>query len=193
MQLGTNHLGHFALTGLLLDQLARAESARIVTVSSLGHWAGRVNFDDLQGTRSYDRLTAYFQSKLANVLFMRELQRRLEAARLPIISVGCHPGLAATNLGEKIEKTSFEQWLMKVINGFFAQSSSMGALPTLYAATSGEVRGGQHYGPWLFGTWGVPTRAWVSPLARSKALAQKLWDQSVALTGVTFEALPKAA
>jgi NAD(P)-dependent dehydrogenase (short-subunit alcohol dehydrogenase family) len=187
MQLGTNHLGHFALTGLLLEHLLRSESGRVVTVSSLGHWAGRMRFDDLQQEHGYGRMKAYFQSKLANVLFMQELQRRADAAGLPLLSVGAHPGLSSTNLGSKIVSSS-TAWDAAVagFNGLFAQSSAAGALPSLRAATARDVRGGDYFGPRIFGIWGSPTRAHLSPFGRNAELARGLWEKSSELTGVSY-------
>jgi NAD(P)-dependent dehydrogenase (short-subunit alcohol dehydrogenase family) len=196
-QLGTNHLGHFALTGLLLDRLCAAPAARVVVLSSLVHHGGRIRFDDLQSERRYGKWAAYAQSKLANMLFMRELQRRLAAARRPVISVACHPGYASTNLqlvGPRMAKSSLGSTIMGLGNRLLAQSASLGALPTLYAATAAQVIGGEYYGPrGLFGLWGHPARARISAAGRDEKLARELWERSVALTGVRFESLASAA
>src|SRR6201997_4170452 len=155
LQLGTNHLGPFALTGLLLEQMLPVPGSRVVTVSSLAHRIqARINFDDLQAERSYSRAAAYSQSKLANLMFTYELQRRLSGAGTTI-AVAAHPGLADTEL----TRTS------PAIAAFFyarviSQKPAMGALPTLRAATDPGVLGGQYYGPGgLFGTRGYPTLA----------------------------------
>jgi NAD(P)-dependent dehydrogenase (short-subunit alcohol dehydrogenase family) len=139
MQIGTNHLGHFALTGFLIDILMRTPGARIVTVSSFAHLFGRINFDDLNSENRYWRWMAYCQSKLANLLFAYELQRRLERAGSSAISVAAHPGYSATNLQDDTE--------FRFLNSLFAQSPEMGALPVLYAATASDVEGGDFYGP----------------------------------------------
>lgn len=194
MQFGTNHLGHFALTGNLLDRLVASGNARVVTLSSAVHWFGRVNLEDLHGRRAYGSWAAYCQSKLANLLFMLEFNRRLRAANLPIISTACHPGYAATNLqfvGPSMTKSSFGQWFMSVGNRLVAQSAASGALPTLHAATAPNVQGGQYFGPRFLMLWGAPARARISATARNEGLARDLWTRSVEMTGVTFAALPK--
>ncbi len=145
MQFGADHLGHFALTGLLLEPILQTPRARIVTVSSMMHQRGKINFDDLQGEGSYNKNGAYSQSKLANLLFAFELQRKLEAIGASAISVGAHPGYAATNLqfaGPRMEHSTIGTILMQIGNGLFAQSAAMGALPLLYAATATDVQGG---------------------------------------------------
>jgi NAD(P)-dependent dehydrogenase (short-subunit alcohol dehydrogenase family) len=150
MQLGTNHLGHFALTGLLLDRLLATDAARVVTVSSTAHRFGRMRFDDLHWESGYRKWRAYGQSKLANLLFAYELQRRLDAVGARCISVACHPGYAATNLqlaGPRMQGSSVMESLSSLANRVFAQSAAMGALPTLCAAVSPDVRGGDYIGP----------------------------------------------
>ncbi len=150
MQLGVNHLGHFTLTGLLLPILEQTPGARIVTVSSGMHIFGRINFADLQGERAYQPWLAYGQSKLANLLFAYELQRRLAAAGRQAISVAAHPGYAATNLqavGPQMAGSALGQRLMAFANRFFAQSAAWGALPLVYAAVSPDVCGGDYSGP----------------------------------------------
>ena len=188
MQLGTNHLGHFALTGLLLGRLLATPGARIVTVSSTAHRMGRIAFDDLQCERSYGRWSAYGQSKLANLLFCFELQRRLEAAGKSAISVACHPGYAATNLqfaGARMEGSSLMESLFALGNRLFAQDASMGALPTLYAATAPDMVGGDYVGPNGFAeNWGYPRKVGSSRRSRDREAAARLWEISEELTGV---------
>jgi NAD(P)-dependent dehydrogenase (short-subunit alcohol dehydrogenase family) len=197
MQFGTNHLGHFALTGLLLDSLAASGHGRVVTVSSAVHWRGEIAFDDLQGEKEYAKWRAYNQSKLANLLFMAELQRRLEPTKLPVISVGCHPGYSATNLqlaGPRMLGSGFRERFYHLGNTLLAQSATMGALPTLYAATMPDVQGGEYFGPrGLLEIWGHPARAKRSSRASDPALAAQLWDRSVELTKVSYPQLARAA
>ena len=187
-QFGTNHLGHFALTGLLLPALLARPGARVVTVSSGMHHRGRIDFDDLMGERTYNPTRAYAQSKLANLLFMLELQRRLDAAGADVRSVAAHPGFAATNLGHS------SGWLTRLGVGLgqrlFAQSAEVGALPTLYAATMPDVPGGAYIGPDGKGEQrGYPTRVPPSAQARDEADARRLWEISERLTGVHFDVL----
>ena len=181
MQLGTNHLGHFALTGLLLDRLRD----RVVTISSGAHRFGRMNFGDLMSERHYQRWLAYGQSKLANLLFMQELQRRLETADSSLRSVAAHPGYAATNL--QFHTQSIQDKLMGLGNHVFAQSAAMGALPTLYAATE-DIPGGAYVGPdGLAEQRGHPHLVGMSGAARNTESARKLWDESEELTGVSYD------
>lgn len=190
MQIGTNHLGHFALTGLLLDRLLETPGARVVTVSSGAHRAGRLRFDDLHWERGYRKWLAYAQSKLANLLFAYELQRRLDAARAAAISVACHPGYAATNLqvaGPRMAGSSLQERVMLVANRLFSQSAEMGALPTLYAATHPSVRGGDYIGPDGFGElWGHPRKVSSNRRSRDPESARRLWELSERLTGVRY-------
>jgi NAD(P)-dependent dehydrogenase (short-subunit alcohol dehydrogenase family) len=181
LQFATNHLGHFALTGLLLEQLLPVPGSRVVTVSSLGHRIGaRINFDDLQGERSYSRVAAYGQSKLANLLFTYELQRRLSGAHTTI-AVAAHPGFANTEL------TRNSPAIAATIARLFSQKAAMGALPTLRAATDPGVLGGQYYGPrGFFGTRGYPKLAKSSGQSHDTAIQRRLWTVSQQLTGVTF-------
>jgi NAD(P)-dependent dehydrogenase (short-subunit alcohol dehydrogenase family) len=193
MQLGTNHLGHFALTGLLLDLLAASGAGRVVNVSSGVHRMGRMHFDDLQGEKHYGKWTAYGQSKLANLLFTAELEKRLRAANLPVIAVAAHPGYAATNLqtaGPKMENSRFMERGALWANAMFAQTAAQGALPILYAATAPNVKGNEYYGPDGFmQQWGYPRRVGRSKRARSESDAATLWDKSVALTGEGYARL----
>ena len=181
LQFGTNHLGHFALTGLLLEQMLAVPGSRVVTVSSLLHRIrARVNFDDLQGERSYSTVGAYGQSKLANLLFTYELQRRLAGVGTTI-SVAAHPGLADTELTRNTpEITAF-------FNRLMSQKAAMGALPVLRAATDPGVLGGQYYGPGGFlGARGYPELAKSSGQSHDPTIASRLWAVSEELTGVTF-------
>jgi len=182
LQLGTNHLGHFALTGLLLPGI----HDRVVTISSGGHRIGRINFDDLQSERSYNRWRAYGQSKLANLLFMYELQRRVDAAGSPLRSVAAHPGYAATNLQSHTE--SIQDRIMALSNRIFAQSHEQGAWPTLYAATTPDLPGGAYVGPDGFlEQRGHPKLVGSSAAARDEDTARRLWEVSEELTGVHYE------
>ncbi|HEY8516479.1 MAG TPA: oxidoreductase [Candidatus Binatia bacterium] len=193
MQFGTNHLGHFALTGLLLEKVLAAPAGRVVTVSSTAHKIGRMNFDDLQGERSYSKWPAYAQSKLANLLFAYELQRRLERSGARAISVACHPGYSATNLqavGPRLEGSRFWQRIMDIGNRWFAQSAAMGALPTLYAATHPDVRGGDYIGPDGFmENTGYPKRTTSNARSHNLEDARRLWEVSETLTHVRYTAL----
>jgi NAD(P)-dependent dehydrogenase (short-subunit alcohol dehydrogenase family) len=188
MQFGTNHLGHFALTGLLIDRLLAAEGSRVVTVSSMGHRIrAAINFDDLQSERSYDRTAAYGQAKLANLLFTYELQRRLAAADATTIAVAAHPGIAATELGRKAQLPV--RMGMRLLTPFM-QHPNAGALPTLRAATDPGVRGGQYYGPSGLGeARGHPVLVNSSPDSHDAAVQARLWTVSEELTGVRFPAL----
>jgi NAD(P)-dependent dehydrogenase (short-subunit alcohol dehydrogenase family) len=179
-QIGTNHLAHFALTGLLLESLRRTPKARVVNVSSLAHFAGTIAFDDLHSERSYSPIRAYGQSKLANLLFTRELGRRFEAAGVDALAAAAHPGSTRTELQR-------HSGMMDAVVRVFSQQPPEGALPTLYAATAGDVRGGEYFGPSGFaGCLGPPGRARSSPRSRDAVLAQRLWDVSEQLTGVHF-------
>jgi len=193
MQFGTNHLGHFALTGLLLDRLLATDGARIVNVSSIAHRFGSIRFDDLNWRNSYNKWLAYGQSKLANLLFTYELQRRLHGASAPVISVACHPGWAATNLqsaGPRMAGATAMEWLTDLGNRLLAQSAAMGALPTLYAAADTHVRGGDFIGPDGFQEmWGFPTKVTSNDRSHDRPAARRLWDVSEQLTGVRYESL----
>ncbi len=191
MQFGTNHLGHFALTGLLLDRLLATEGARVVNVSSGAHRMGKIRFDDLQWHNGYRKWMAYGQSKLANLLFTFELQRRADAAGAKLLSVACHPGYAATNLqaaGPRMQGSSMMESLFSAANSVFAQSAAMGALPTEYAAVSPNVHGGDYIGPDGLGEmWGHPVVVGCSAAARDTAAAARLWEASERLTGVQYK------
>jgi NAD(P)-dependent dehydrogenase (short-subunit alcohol dehydrogenase family) len=193
MQFGTNHLGHFALTGLLLDRLLARPGARVVTVSSLMARVGRIRFDDLEGARHYRAWSAYGQSKLANQLFALELDRRATRAGSGLVSVAAHPGYAATNLqsvAPQMTGSGLMEWATRLGNVLLAQSAADGARPTLFAATSPTVRGGSFFGPdRLFGTRGHPTSAPFARAARDPGTARRLWVVSEELTGVRFDPL----
>jgi NAD(P)-dependent dehydrogenase (short-subunit alcohol dehydrogenase family) len=189
-QLGTNYLGHFALTGRLLPLLQRAPTARVVTVSSTEHKPGIIHLDDLQLDRDYAPRKAYQQSKLANTMFAIELDRRLRAAGSTVISVLAHPGVSATNLATT-GPTGLSGVFVRVTSRILAQPASRGALPQLYAATAPGVQGGQFFGPRGPGEMRGPvTEVMPSDRARDIATAQRLWALSEELTHVTFGLLP---
>ncbi len=186
LQFGTNHLGHFALTGLLLERLGRAEGARVVTLSSLEHKSGHIDFGDLQLVHGYAPRKAYRQSKLANAAFGLELDRRLRAAGSPVVSVLAHPGYTATNL-QSTGPTGIMKPLLAVGNRVFAQNAAQGALPTLYAATAPDVKGGDYYGPDGFQELrGRPAKVNVIAEGRDPAVGRRLWEVSEELTGVEY-------
>ena len=189
MQLGVNHLGHFALTLALLPLLRGRPDSRVVTVTSGAQYFGRIRFDDLQGERRYDRWAAYGQSKLANVMFALELQQRLRSQGDAVLSLAAHPGLARTNLQPASVAASgswFEPLAYRLMGPLF-QSAAMGALPQLYAATAPEAAPAGHYGPdQLGGLRGWPTPAPVAPAARDPDLRQRLWRHSEDLTAASL-------
>ncbi|WP_224333594.1 oxidoreductase [Haloprofundus halobius] len=196
-QFGVNHLGHFALTGLLFDQFT-GDGARVVTQSSSMHEAGEIDFDDLQSEESYDKWEAYAESKLANLLFAYELQRRLDDEGIEHVrSIGCHPGYAATNLqyrGPEAKGSTVRKAAMAVANATLAQSAEWGALPMLYAATE-DVPGGSYVGPGgLMNMRGYPEVQESSERSDDEVTAGRLWRVSEELTGVEydFEALADA-
>ncbi len=191
MQFGTNHLGHFALTGLLLEPLLAARDARVVTLSSLTHAYARMSFDDLHSGRGYFKWMAYGRSKLANLLFTFELQRRLEKHRRSAISVAAHPGYARTNLLAPSRGASvLLERIVSIGDRVLAQDADMGALPTLYAATAEEVRGGEFYGPGgIGGVTGHPKRTQAMPQAYDRRTAERLWQLSTEQTGIDFGVL----
>ena len=179
-QFGTNHLGHFALTGRLMPNLLAAPRARVVNVSSTAHRAGRIDFDNLDGKKSYGAIAFYGQSKLANLLFTRELQRRFEEAGANAVAAAAHPGWTATNLQANAP-------LARMLNPLLSQAPPDGALPTLYAATADGVRGDEYYGPRrMFEMWGPPKLAGKSARAQDDAVARRLWSRSEELTGVSY-------
>jgi NAD(P)-dependent dehydrogenase (short-subunit alcohol dehydrogenase family) len=187
LQFGTNHLGHFALTGLVLDHLLAVPDSRVVTVSSLGHrLRAAIHFDDLQWERRYDRVAAYGQSKLANLLFTYELQRRLEARPdAKTVAVAAHPGGSNTDLARNLP--GIFQPLKAVLGPVLFQSPERGALPTLRAATDPAVRGGQYFGPDGFlEQRGSPKLVQSSAQSHDADLQRRLWAVSEELTGVSY-------
>lgn len=190
MQIGTNHLGHFALTGLLLDSLRAAPSARVVSVASIAHRGTRgLNLDDLHWQReTYKKGEGYARSKLANLLFSFELNRRLQAAHSTVIAVAAHPGYAATNIvGAASEGSVLKRLAVQIGNIILAQPAKMGAWPTLYAATMPDVHGGDYYGPrGLFEFRGLPKKVGSSPAAQDLTAASRLWQISEEMTDVRY-------
>jgi NAD(P)-dependent dehydrogenase (short-subunit alcohol dehydrogenase family) len=187
LQFGTNHLGHFALTGLLIGSMEGREDGRVVTLSSTAHRTGRIAFDNLGGEHRYFRWRAYGQSKLANLLFALELERRLRAAGSSVKSMAAHPGYAATNL-QSAGPPLVDRLVMSVSNRVIAQSDEMGALPTLYAATEPGLPGGTYAGPGGFAEQrGHPEPVAPSKAARDEEVARRLWEVSEEMTGVRFE------
>jgi NAD(P)-dependent dehydrogenase (short-subunit alcohol dehydrogenase family) len=185
LHLGTNHLGHFLLTNLLLPAMEGREDARVVTVSSNAHKFGRVNFDNLNGERRYFRWSAYGQSKLANLLFALELDRRLRASGSSVKSLAAHPGYSVTNL-QSAAAPVFDRMVMKVTN-LTGQSDEMGALPVLYAATEPDLPGGTYVGPDGPGEQrGYPKVVQPNGRARDEESARRLWEVSEELTGVSY-------
>jgi NAD(P)-dependent dehydrogenase (short-subunit alcohol dehydrogenase family) len=190
MQFGTNHLGHFALTGLLMPVIRNTPGARVVTMSSSYHEGGTIDFANLDGRNGYDGMKVYKQSKLANLLFAIELQRRFVKNGLDALSIGAYPGYSRTSLhlkGPEMEGSSLRLMLSKLLYVLFAQSAEMGVLPMLYAAVSPDVKGGDYIGPSSFsGMRGYPTLAQASKLARDKQLSRRLWEVSEQLTQIRY-------
>ena len=190
LQIGTNHLGHFALTGLLMPAILAAPSARIVTVSSLAHRGGKIRLDDLQWEHDYKPWPAYRQSKLANLLFGKELERRLLKSGTRTQSIIVHPGVSNTSLFSNGPGSGggLMNAITPVILRFIAQSEEQGALPTLYGATAPEAQGGHYYGPDGFREMkGYPVEVKNEAQGDDPALAAKLWDLSENLTGVHYD------
>jgi NAD(P)-dependent dehydrogenase (short-subunit alcohol dehydrogenase family) len=193
LQFGTNHLGHFALTGLLIGAMEGRENARVVTLSSGAARIGRINFDDLNWTEGYSRWRAYGQSKLANLVFMIELNRRLQASGSSVLSMGAHPGYAATNL-QSAAAPFLDRALMVVTNALVAQTADRGALPTLYAATKPGLGGGTYVGPDGFQEQrGFPRPVTPIASARDPETGRRLWEVSEELTGVSYLPASSAA
>jgi NAD(P)-dependent dehydrogenase (short-subunit alcohol dehydrogenase family) len=183
-QIGTNHLGHFALAGLLLDRLKESAHPRVTVLSSTAHRMGSINFDDLQSEQKYERWKAYGQSKLANLLYAYEFARRAKAAGSPIVVTAAHPGYADTSLQGKTE--SFMDRVMKVGNALLAQSAEAGAWPTLYAATA-DIPSGSYVGPNGFMQQrGKATIVGSTAASKDEAVAKRLWEVSEELTGVKY-------
>jgi NAD(P)-dependent dehydrogenase (short-subunit alcohol dehydrogenase family) len=190
MQFGTNHLGHFALTGLLLPALLRQPNSRVVTVASIAHKGGRLNFDDLNAERSYDPRGAYQQSKLANLVFGLEFDRRLRARSAETASLIAHPGVAVTNIVSNGMGTGMKGRIVGALLPLVAQSDDRGAWPLLYAATSPQAHGGGYYGPdGIAEIKGTPVEVKPKPHALDPAAGKRLWEISETLTGVRYEAL----
>jgi NAD(P)-dependent dehydrogenase (short-subunit alcohol dehydrogenase family) len=191
LQFGTNHLGHFALTGLLLDVLLSTSGSRVITVSSIAERFGWINFKNLMGERFYERWIAYCQSKLANVLFAYELQRRLNTIGAKTISLAAHPGFTVTGLRTELmgKKTPL---LLRLLATFFermSQDVEMGVLPLLYAATDPKVSGGEYYGTGgFFQIKGYPKQVRSSKKSYNRELARRLWEVSENLTNVKYQA-----
>ncbi|MER5977109.1 oxidoreductase [Streptomyces sp. NPDC001857] len=191
-QFGVNHLGHFALTGLLLPMLLDTPGARVVTVSSMAHVLGNIDPHDLNSERRYRRWIAYGRSKTANLLFTHELARRLDAAGAEVTAAAAHPGYAATNLqtaGVRAEGRRRAERLVEAGNRVFAQSAEEGALPTLYAATAPDVRPDSFTGPSRAMWRGAPGPSWRAPWTLEDRAGERLWAESERLTGVRFEGL----
>ncbi|MGW8762288.1 oxidoreductase [Streptomyces sp. NPDC055815] len=187
LQFATNHLGHFALTGLLLDLLAAGTDPRVVTVSSINHRQGSLRFDDLNGEHGYAPMPFYNQSKFANAVFGKELHRRLSATASPVRSVLAHPGYTATNLQMKDTSGLAKLFFGRIGNPLLAQRPERGALPQLYAATDPSVAGGEFIGPDGMGELrGTPTRVRLSDAASDPGTGRRLWDLSEGLTGVRY-------
>jgi NAD(P)-dependent dehydrogenase (short-subunit alcohol dehydrogenase family) len=185
-QFGINHLGHFALTGLLLPQLLAGEGGRVVTVSSDMHRMGRIHFDDLHSEHRYRRWSSYGQSKLANLYFAYELARQAGAADAPLRSMAAHPGYAATNLQFQAARERGKTGRFWRLSQIFAQSAARGALPQLRAATDPKARSGSYYGP-RRSTGGPAVVVESSSRSHDEGAASRLWDISSELTGVTFD------
>ncbi|MFI0961983.1 oxidoreductase [Streptomyces sp. NPDC021080] len=192
-QFGVNHLGHFALTGLLFPLIATTSGARIVTVSSMMHALADIDLDDLGSEKgAYRKWVAYGRSKSANLLFTHELARRLSATGSDVVAAAAHPGYASTNLqtaGPRLEGRRGAERLMEIGNRVLGQSAEAGALPTLYAATAPGVRPDTFVGP-SFAMWrGSPSTSWRAGRTRDDTRAELLWSASERLTGVVFEGL----
>lgn len=186
LQFGSNHLGHFALTGLLLPLLKKTPNSRVVTLSSLAHKGASIYFDNLDGSKEYKPMNFYRQSKLANLLFAQELDKRLKQHQIHSISVACHPGISSTNLF-KFGKNDPPKIFRKLMD-LFLQPAQMGALPTIYAATEPSLKGGEYIGPDGKGQRrGYPSFDTPHPVANDEVTSKKLWEISEKLTGVVFD------
>ena len=190
MQLGVNHLGHFALTGLLLDVIVNTPNARIHNVTSSANYTGTINFDDLMGEENYGRWGAYGQSKLANVFFTFELQKRLTAAGFDTLTNTSHPGFVYTNLQENSlaqSETKMEALLYRIMRPIMAQDVTMGILPMLYGSTALDAKGGVFYGPRTFNMRGYPAEKKANKEAYDAQALKRFWEVSEKLTGVSYE------
>jgi NAD(P)-dependent dehydrogenase (short-subunit alcohol dehydrogenase family) len=195
MQLGTNYLGHYALTARLLPLLRRAPQPRVVNLSSLAHRTGAIDFNDLQSARSYVPWKAYCQSKLAMLMFALELQRRSDAGGWGLMSNAAHPGYARTDLIPNGPGTRSLSWRIgKMLQPYISHSATAGALPTLLAATSAQAKPGGYYGPnGFYELKGPPAPAKIMLRAKDAAVSERLWDVSAMLTGVSFYQAAAAA
>lgn len=188
LQFGTNYVGHFALTARLMPLLQKAASPRVVTLSSVAARSGRIDFDDLQAERTYEPMPAYSQSKLACLMFARELQRRSDASHWGIESIAAHPGIARTDLLHNAPGRTSAQGRARTYLWFLFQPAARGALPTLYAATDRAAHAGGYYGPMGFGeVRGYPGDARVPQPATDTNAARRLWNETEALAGLAFE------
>jgi NAD(P)-dependent dehydrogenase (short-subunit alcohol dehydrogenase family) len=197
-QFATNHLGHFALTALLMPNLLNSPSPRVVTVSSLAHARGTIKLDDLNSEKSYDAWAAYSASKLANLLFAYELDRRSRKAGSNLLSIAVHPGVAKTNIlssGPTLGTgTNLRTQISNILAPLFGQSDAQGALPSLYAATAPRVEGGEYYGPDGFmGIAGLPVKTKSNAVSKDPTLAAKLWEASEKLTKTSYGQLSRSA
>ena len=186
LQFGSNHIGHFALTGLLLPLLKKTPGSRVVTLSSIAHRGASIDFDNLDGSKGYKAMKFYGQSKLANLLFAKELDNRLKLHGIETISVACHPGISNTNLFNlgKGETPKYMKGLMKL----FSQPAAMGALPTIYAAADDSLNGGEYIGPDGRGNRkGYPAIEIPAPGVFNEVTMNRLWQVSEELTGVQFD------
>lgn len=186
LQFGSNHLGHFALTGLLLPLLKNTPGSRVVTLSSIAHRGASIDFNNLDGSKGYKAMKFYGQSKLANLLFAKELDNRFKQHGINTLSIACHPGISNTNLFKmgKAETPRYLKGLMR----FFSQPANMGVLPTLYAATDESLKGGEYIGPDGRGNRkGNPAIETPAAGVYDETTMKKLWDVSEKFTGVTFE------
>lgn len=182
LQFATNHLGHFLFTGLLFDLVEKA-SGRVVVTSSIAHKQGTINFDDLMANNDYRPMSVYSQSKLANLLFALELDRRLKTAGSKVICIACHPGYSATNL-QSTGPQGFMKWILSLANKIAAQTPIQGATPTVLAAAGTEALAGAYYGPQSMGeSKGPVSDAKVSDEARDEQVAKRLWEESEKLVG----------
>lgn len=185
LQFGSNHLGHFALTGLLLPLLLHTENSRVVTLSSLAHRNASFDFDNLDGSKGYKGMKFYGQSKLANLMFATELDKRLKQHGLSTFSIACHPGISATNLF-KLGSREMPRIFRGLMNRYL-QPAAMGVLPTIHAATDPSIKGGEYIGPDGKGQRrGYPAIEEPDPAVNDEAVREKLWEVSEKLSGVTF-------
>lgn len=185
-QFGTNHLGHFALTGLLLPVLKRSKGSRVITLSSIAHRGAEISFDNLDGSNGYKAMKFYGQSKLANLYFAKALDEKFKDAHTNAKSMACHPGFSSTNLF-RMGKKKQTPWYAKLLLPIFSQTAEMGALPTLYAATEESLHGGEFIGPDGKGNRkGYPALEKPHQSAENQEVMNQLWDVSEKLTGITY-------